>query len=207
MERASAACVCCAWRDICDEMQELWCTVDEESGETSFPRVALAMAALASSELSFKWDGIEGKRRLRGPTHPAEAALFTIFQCVNHETGVDALPSLLAAAEAAALSSTSFGARAVAVAVVCVSEVVIRAHPSDLHDILPSLVPPLITFFASPCVEVRKETVFALVDLANALEGLNPALEDLNHFLQPLSGAQRRLLNHYLQRAKGTANA
>ena len=149
---------------------------------------ASAMAALAAASPT-------------GLGHPAEAALGALFARIDPQKGVDALPSLLAAAEAAAGTATPHGAHAAAVAVQCVSAVVTRASPAALHTSLPSLMPPLIAFFASPFPDVRKATVYALVDLHLAL-----GAAALGHFLQPLSGAQRKLLDVYLQRTGAAAH-
>jgi CLIP-associating protein 1/2 len=121
----------------------------------------------------------------------ADAALDALFSKVDAQRCVDALRPLLPAAGAAPAAVPPSAARVVR----CLSAAVQRAKPAPLQAALPALLPPLFAAFNAETADVRKAVVFCLVDLYLAIgEPLMPALA-------PLSSAQAKLLQIYIQRA------
>eukprot|EP00117_Sycon_ciliatum_P043363 scpid23818/ scgid31407/ CLIP-associating protein 2; Cytoplasmic linker-associated protein 2 len=76
------------------------------------------------------------------------------------------------------------------------TKVVARVPPAELIDMLPSLIPPLITNYAHADSSVRKASVFCLVAM-HAVVG-----ESLMAHLKSLTVSQMRLLTMYIDRAK-----
>ena len=121
----------------------------------------------------------------------ADAALDALFSKVDAQRCVDALRPLLPAAGAAPAAVPASAARVVR----CLSAAVQRAKPAPLQAALPALLPPLFAAFNAETADVRKAVVFCLVDLYLAIgEPLMPSLA-------PLSSAQAKLLQIYIQRA------
>ena len=77
----------------------------------------------------------------------------------------------------------------------CLSAAIQRSEASALQPLLPVLIPPLLLAFASDASEVRKCTVFALVDIFLAVG------DELRPHLAGLTAAQAKLLDIYIARA------
>jgi hypothetical protein len=127
----------------------------------------------------------------------AEGALDAIFAKVEPGRCLDALRPLLPPPGAAAAAITPDAVLPIR----CLSAAVQRASPVALAAALPELLPPLFAAFNADAADVRKAVVFCLVDIYLAIG------EPLMPLLAPLTSAQAKLLQIYIQRAKQSAPA
>jgi CLIP-associating protein 1/2 len=127
----------------------------------------------------------------------AEGALDAIFAKVEPGRCLEALRPLLPPPGAPAAAVTPDAVLPIR----CLSAAVQRVSPVALAAALPELLPPLFAAFNADAADVRKAVVFCLVDIYLAIG------EPLMPLLAPLTSAQAKLLQIYIQRAKQGAPA